>query len=65
MSSSTGTLQDIEINESEVLTILSSLDVNKAPVIDNISPKAYRYCALLLFKPICHLSLSSGSIPSL
>ena len=67
MSTSTGTLHDIEINESEVLTILSSLDGNKAPGIDNICPRVYRHCVLPLLKPICHLfavSLSSGSIPS-
>ena len=66
MSTSTSTLNDIEINESEMLTILSSLDGNKAPGIDNISPRVYRHCALPLLKPNCHLfavSLSSGSIP--
>ena len=66
-SVSTSTLQDIEITESEVLTILSSLDGNKAPGIDNISPLVYKCCALSLLKPICHLfavSLSSGNIPS-
>ena len=64
MSISTGTLHDIEIKESEVLTILSYLDSNKVPGIDNISP---RHCTLPLLKTICHLfavSLSSGSIPS-
>ena len=35
-STSTSTLNDIEINESEVLTILSSLDGNKASGIDNM-----------------------------
>ena len=67
MSTSTGTLNDIEINEAEVLTILSSLNDNKASNIDNISPRVYRDCALPLLKPICHLfavSLSSDSIPS-
>ena len=66
MSTSTGTLNDIEINKSEVLIILSSLDGNKAPGIDNISLRVYRHCAFTLLKPICHLfaiSLSSGSIP--
>ena len=67
MSTSTGTLHDIEITESEVLTTLTSLDGNKAPGIDNISPRVYRHCALPFLKPICHLfavSLSSGSILS-
>ena len=67
ISTSTGTLYDIETNESEVLTILSSLDGNKACGIDDICPRVYSHCALPLLKPICHLfavSLSSGSIPS-
>ena len=67
LSTSTSMLQDIEITESEVLTILSSLDGNKTPGIDNISPIVYKCCALSLLKPICHLfavSLSSGNIPS-
>ena len=67
MSTSTGTLNDIEINESEVLTTLSSLDDNKAPGIGNITPRVYIHCALSLLQPICHLfavSLSAGSIPS-
>ena len=49
LSTSTSTLQDIEITESEVLTILSSLDGNKAPGIDNISPIVYKCCALSLY----------------
>ena len=67
MSTSTGTSHGIEINESEILTTLSSLDGNKAPGIDNICPRVYRHCALPLLKTICHLfavSPSSGSIPS-
>ena len=51
-------LQDIEVNEMEVLTILNSLDINKATGIDNISTKVLTYCALPLYalhKPICHL----------
>ena len=46
-STSTSTLNDIEINESEVLTILSSLDGNKAPGIDDISPRVYRHCSTI------------------
>ena len=60
------TLHDVEIIESEVLVILNSLDVNKAAGIDNICPNVFRYCALSLLKPICHLftvSLSTGNIP--
>jgi len=36
---STHTLHNVELNESEVLPILYSLDVNKAVGIDNIGPK--------------------------
>ena len=64
---SANTLQDIEVIDTEVLTILTSLDVTKAAGIDNISPKVFRYCALPLLKPICHLftiSLQTGSIPT-
>ena len=60
-------LHNVEIIELEVLTILNSLNVNKAAGIDNIGPKVLRYCALSLLKPICHLfsvSLSTGSIPA-
>jgi len=48
-----------------VLTILYSLDVNKAAGIDGISPKVLRFCASSLLKLICYLftvSLSTGSI---
>ena len=60
MSTSTGTLHDIEINESGVLTALSSLDGNKALGIDNISPRAYRHCALFTqnnLSSVCSQSL--------
>jgi len=63
----THTLHNVEVNESEVLTILYSLDVNKAAGIDGISLKVLRFCASPLLKPICHLftvSLSTSSIPT-
>ena len=66
MSTSTGTSNDIKNIEFEVLTTLTSLD-DKAPGIDNISPRVYTHCALPLLKTIRHLfavSLSSGSILS-
>ena len=56
---STYTLHDIKATEIEVLTILNSLDVNKAAGINNISAKVLRYCALPLLKPICHLPYNS------
>ena len=48
-----------------VLTILNSLDVNKAAEIDNSNPKVLRYYALPLLKPICDLftiSLTTSSM---
>ena len=39
MYTSVPMLHDVEIIESEVLTILNSLEVNKAAGIDNIGPK--------------------------
>ena len=33
-----GLLQDVRVEESEVLSILTTLDVTKSPGIDNISP---------------------------
>jgi len=62
---STHTLYDVEVNESEVLIILYSLDVNKAAGIDKLhGPKVFRYtaCALSLLKPICHLFAASKQV---
>ena len=59
------TLKSMNLKYS--LYLCSSLNGNKAPGIDHISPREYRHCALPLLKQICHLfavSLSSGSIPS-
>ena len=66
-TTSPNTIEDIVITEPDVLDILQSLDVNKACGIDSISPKIFRYCALPLLKPICHLfsvSLSTSDIPT-
>lgn len=43
-------LHDIKINETNALTVLKPLDINKAAGIDNISPKVLmiRYCPLSL-----------------
>ena len=63
----THTLHSVEVNESEVLPILYSLDINKAAGIDNIGPRVLRFCASSLLKPICHLftaSLSTGGVPT-
>jgi len=51
----THTLHNVEVNESEVLTILYSLDINKAAGINGSGPKVLRFCVLSLLKPICHL----------
>ena len=60
-------LHDIEISTIEVYEILSTLDVTKAPGINDISPAVLRHCASPLLIPICHLFISSittGRIPS-
>ena len=65
-NSNTQSLHDIEISTTEVFEILSTLDVNKAPGIDGISPAVLKYCASPLLVPLCHLftcSISSGRIP--
>ena len=65
-NSNTQSLYDIEISTTEVFEILSTLDVNKAPGIDGISPAVLKYCASPLLVPLCHLftcSISSGRIP--
>jgi len=61
---STHTLHNVEVNESEVLTILYSLDFNKAAGIDNIGPKVsidivlYHYLnQSATYLPIIDLSL--------
>ena len=64
---SSSSLHEIQFTESDVLAILSTLDVSKACGIDNFSPKIFRYCVLSLLQIICHLfftSLSSSTIPN-
>ena len=65
-NNNTQSLHDIEISTTEVFEILSTLDVNKAPGIDGISPAVLKYCESPLLVPLCHLftcSISSGRIP--
>ena len=67
-NNNTQSLRDIEISTTEVFEILSTLDVNKAPGIDGISPAVLKYCASPLLVPLCHLftcSISSGRIPTM
>jgi len=40
------TLRDIHFSDSDVLDLLTNLDVSKASGIDNFSPKIFKYCAL-------------------
>jgi len=49
-------LKDIRIAESEVISIHTTLDVNKASDIDNISPMIYRFLST-------NLSLISNYTP--
>jgi len=62
------TLRDIHFSDSDVLDLLTNLDVSKASGIDNFSPKMFKYCAraLPLLQVICHLfhiSLIYSTIP--
>ena len=64
--SSPHSLQNIQFSDSDVLDILTTLDINKACGIDNFSPRIFRYCALPLLQIICRLfstSLSCGTLP--
>ena len=60
-------LSSLVFTEAEVYNAFMYLDPNKATGIDGIGPKILKYCAMSLFRPLCHLfnlSLSSGTIPS-
>jgi len=64
--SSSPILHEIHFSNSDVLVLLTSLDISKACGIDNYSPKIFKYCAMPLLQVICHLfrtSLSHSSIP--
>ena len=64
---SSHSLNVIEFTETEVYKALTSLDPNKAPGIDGISPRVLQTCALALYKPLHHLftlSIRHGVIPS-
>ena len=57
----------IEITEADVCEALSTLDANKSPGPDNISPSVLKYCAVALTPPLHKLfiqSLQSGQLPS-
>ena len=49
---SSHSLNVIEFTETEVYKALTSLDPNKAPGIDGISPRVLQTCALSLYKPL-------------
>jgi len=60
------TLHDIHFSDSDVLDLLTNLDVSKASGIDNFSPKIFKHCAPPLLQVICHLfhiSLICSTIP--
>ncbi|XP_072028470.1 uncharacterized protein [Amphiura filiformis] len=61
-------LGSIQIEESDVLEILCSLDTSKAAGPDGISPRLLKECASQIAHPLCHIfncSLSSGKLPSI
>jgi len=48
-------LDSLVFSEDEVYNALTQSDPNKATGIDKIIPKIIKYCAGLLFHPVCHL----------
>lgn len=52
-------LSSFEITNSEVFSILSSLDTSKASSLDDITPGVLKYCAVALCEPLQHLFSSS------
>ena len=60
----TSALSDIGISELDMYEALFTLDTWKAMGIGGIGPKILKRCALALYKPLHHLSLSQHSLPS-
>ena len=53
------TLSYISISINDVWTSLTSLVPSKAPGIDNLNPKVFKYCATSLSEPIHNLFCQS------
>ena len=67
INASTVILSDITVSESEVVKILSSLNVNKAVGVDDLSPVVLKECCNQLKSSICNLinrSLIEGTVPN-
>ena len=59
-------LSNVDISISDVFQALCTLDINKAPGIDSVSPMILKYCAAPVANPIHYLlslSLRSQSLP--
>ena len=60
-------LSSITISTADVFEALVSLDVEKSPGMDKISPRVLKNCAIVLFEPLHHLfslSLRYAILPS-
>ena len=60
-------LSSITISPTDVFEVLVSLDVEKSPGMDKISPRVLRNCAVALTEPLHHLfslSLCYATLPS-
>ena len=60
-------LSSITISPTDVFEVLASLDVEKSPGMDKISPRVLRSCAVALTEPLHHLfslSLRYATLPS-
>lgn len=61
-------LCSINISDSDVFAVLSSLDVTKAKGLDGLGPSVLKFCALALYQPLHHLfqiSLSQHTLRTL
>ena len=60
-------LINISFSDSDVYSVLASLDEAKSKGIDRIPPKVLKHCVIALYTPIFHLfslSLQQGYLPA-